>query len=94
MPWRFATIAGMSACPETLSAVRPMSTIGSIASSSPTPSSGSPSVDRVSVSITVAPVVPAVAAEPMTETKTMSRYWMGPSSMPKNCATKTAAIAG
>ncbi len=44
-----------------------------MASSRPTPSSGRPSVDRVRVSITVAPVSPAVAAEPTTETKAISR---------------------
>jgi hypothetical protein len=71
-----------------------MSRIGSIASSRPTPSSGRPRVDSVSVSMTTAPVVPAVAAEPTTETSTMSRYCTKFSSMPKNCATKIAAIAG
>nr|WP_231979186.1 hypothetical protein [Tessaracoccus coleopterorum] len=50
-----------------------MSTIGSTARSRPTPASGSPRVESVSVSITVAPVVPAVAAEPMTATKAISR---------------------
>lgn len=44
-----------------------------MASSSPAPSSGRPRVDRVSVSMTVAPVGPAVAAEPTTETTAMSR---------------------
>ena len=73
MPARLATTAGTSAWPVTLTAVRPMSTIGSTASSRPTPSSGRPRVDSVRVSMTVAPVVPAVAAEPSTETITMSR---------------------
>ncbi|MNI82346.1 hypothetical protein D3C73_1390460 [compost metagenome] len=71
-----------------------MSRMGSIASRRPTPASGSPSVDRVSVSMTTAPVVPAVAAEPRTETSTMSRYWLKSRLMPKNCATKIAAMAG
>ena len=50
-----------------------MSMIGSTARSSPTPDSGSPNVESVSVSITVAPVVPAVAAEPNTDTRIISR---------------------
>ena len=53
-----------------------MSMIGSIAMSRPTPSRGRPRVDRVRVSITIAPVVPAVAADPSTETSTISRYWV------------------
>ena len=73
MPSRFATTVGTSACPATFTAVRPMSRIGSIASSRPTPGSGSPSVERVRVSMTTAPVRPAVAAEPTTETNAMSR---------------------
>ncbi|MCY1560305.1 hypothetical protein D9M68_974270 [compost metagenome] len=73
MPSRLATMVGTSAWPATLTAVRPMSRIGSTASSRPTPSSGRPSVESVSVSITVAPVRPAVAAEPITDTKTISR---------------------
>ena len=44
--------------------------------------------------MTVAPVVPAVAAEPTTETSAISRYDTMLSSTPKNCATKIAAIAG
>ena len=44
-----------------------------MASSRPTPASGSPRVDSVRVSMTIAPVSPAVAAEPMTDTTTMSR---------------------
>ena len=46
-----------------------MSRIGSIASNRPAPSSGRPRVESVNVSITVAPVSPAVAADPITETK-------------------------
>lgn len=65
---REATINGVTTCPATLVAVRIMSRIGSMAISRPTPSSGSPSVDSVRVSMTVAPVRPAVAAEPITET--------------------------
>ncbi|MNW68956.1 hypothetical protein D3C74_478590 [compost metagenome] len=45
-----------------------MSMIGSTAISRPTPASGRPRVESVSVSMTTAPVVPAVAAEPSTET--------------------------
>ena len=74
MPSRLATIVGTSAWPATLTAVRPMSRMGSIASSRPTPSRGRPSVDSVRVSMTTAPVVPAVAAEPTTETRAISRY--------------------
>ena len=44
-----------------------------MASSSPTPASGRPTVDRVRVSMTTAPVTPAVAAEPTTDTSAMSR---------------------
>ena len=44
-----------------------------MASRRPTPASGSPSVDRVRVSMTTAPVSPAVAAEPTTDTNAMSR---------------------
>lgn len=67
------TRIGMTDWPATLVAVRIMSRIGSMAISRPTPSRGRPSVERVSVSMTVAPVRPAVAAEPMTETKTIRR---------------------
>jgi len=70
-PSRLATIVGTKAWPATLTAVRPMSRIGSMASSRPAPSRGKPRVDRVKVSITVAPVRPAVAAEPSTDTKTI-----------------------
>ena len=73
MPSRLATIVGTSAWPATFTAVRPMSRIGSIASSRPTPASGRPSVDSVSVSMTTAPVTPAVAAEPTTDTSAISR---------------------
>ncbi|MNW52064.1 hypothetical protein D3C74_295680 [compost metagenome] len=73
MPSRLATTVGTSTWPATLTAVRPMSRIGSIASSRPTPASGRPSVDSVSVSMTIAPVRPAVAAEPTTDTNAMSR---------------------
>ena len=82
MPARLATTVATRDWPVTLTAVRPMSMIGSVASSRPTPSSGRPSVDSVRVSMTVAPVVPAVAAEPITETNTMSRYCVKDSSMP------------
>ena len=73
---------------------KPAVVIGSIASSRPTPSSGRPRVERVSVSMTVAPVVPAVAAEPTIETNAIMTYCQAVRSMPKNCATKIAAIAG
>ena len=73
MPSCLETRAGTRAWPTTFTPVRPMSTIGSTASSSPTPASGSPSVERVSVSMTTPPVVPAVAAEPSTETRMISR---------------------
>ena len=73
MPSRAATMTGATIWPATFVAVRIMSRIGSIASSRPTPSSGRPSVDRVRVSMTIAPVRPAVAAEPITETKAISR---------------------
>lgn len=75
-------------------AVRIMSRIGSIAISRPTPSSGRPSVERVRVSMTVAPVRPAVAAEPTTDTKAMSTYSLMPSWTSKICAMKIAASAG
>jgi hypothetical protein len=48
----------------------------------------------VSVSMTTAPVTPAVAAEPTTETGAVSRSSVMPRSTPKNCATKIAASAG
>lgn len=66
-------MVGTSACPATFVAVRIMSRIGSMASNSPTPSSGKPRVDRVRVSITTAPVIPAVAADPTADTKAISR---------------------
>ena len=46
------------------------------------PSRGSPAVDSVSVSITVAPVVPAVAAEPSTDTSATRAYWLRLMSIP------------
>lgn len=65
-----------------------------MASSRPTPSSGRPSVLSVRVSMTIAPVRPAVAAEPTTETKAISRYSPTPSGTLNTCATKIAASAG
>ncbi|CAM2979817.1 hypothetical protein STAL104432_09980 [Streptomyces albus] len=88
------TTTGTTTWPATFVAVRIMSRIGSMASSRPTPSRGRPRVERVRVSITVAPVRPAVAAEPMTDTKTISRYSLMPMSTWKNSPTKMAAMAG
>ena len=55
---------------------------------------GRPSVDKVSVSMTTAPVRPAVAADPSTDTKTIRTYSWIPSGIWLNRAMKIAENAG
>lgn len=72
MPSHLTITVSTKACPVTFKAVRPISTMDSTTRGRPAPASGTPCVENVRVNLTVALVVPAVAAGPISKPKKLS----------------------